>query len=73
MKTKTMYMHTLDGKPAAFNSTENYVYFCSGREPVVLVESLKQIRRAQKLDRDKWPNAAPFKYGYVLVKVPVSP
>ena len=78
MKTRTMYMHTLDGKPASYDTRfGSYLYFVSGRNRVKLVPTLKQIRDEQFQAQtaasaypstDEWSD--PSRYGYVLVEVP---
>lgn len=80
MKTRTMYMHTLDGKPASYSGHGSpYVYFVGGRNRVKLVPSLRQIEREQRAacveavrDPSQHEWADPKRYGYVLVEVPVN-
>lgn len=74
-KTRTMYMHTLEGKPASFSEYrgEPYIHFVGGRTRVKLATSRQQIRREQARARDAarpshWADAD--LYGYVLVEVP---
>lgn len=78
-KTKTMYMHTLEGKPATFaamcREEVKYLFFAGGRHRVQLVGSLREIRRQQaaaqetaRREKSEW--ADPKRYGYVLVEVP---
>lgn len=47
MKSKVKYMHTLDGKPAAYEPGKQ-VHFAHWRRPVVLADSLEQIKREQR-------------------------
>lgn len=74
---KTMYMHTIDGKPATFDG-KDYIYFVGGRNKAMLVPTLAQLRREQLLDIDaKVRDGGPFTavrreaYSYVLVEVPL--
>ena len=58
LKSKTMYMHTLDGKPASFAWTKErrgektvnvpYIYFASARHPARLLNTLRGIRMQQR-------------------------
>lgn len=82
MKRKTKaapkYMHTLDQKPATFTDHADYgpyMYYVGGRNRVVLVDTLAQIRREQRKvirhyagipNQIEW--ADPKRYGYVLVQ-----
>ena len=79
-KTRTMYMHTLDGKPATFavmwREEVEFLFFAGGRHRVQLVASLREIRRQQQAairaaqrDKSQWADAK--LYGYVLVEVPL--
>lgn len=80
---RTLYMHTLDGKPASFGWTYAdekgqmaYIHFVNGHTRGKLAASLRQIRREQRLainaasarGQTHWAN--PRLYGYVLVAVP---
>lgn len=76
MTTRTMYMHTLDGKPAKY--TGDQIAFAShgryARKGIPLAASLDQIKRERKAS-DKWRRSQGFKtdiftYSYVLVEVP---
>jgi len=68
---KTMYMHTIDGKPASFTDLHGGgIYFVGNRVKAKLVPSLKQIRAEQKIDQAQSPEWANAKLGYVLVEVP---
>jgi len=85
-KSRTMYMHTLDGQPASLQRIERggiaYLAMIGGRNKVKLADSLLQIR-------DEWNRAADScaeenpgnpsagveyirRCGYVLVEVPSS-
>jgi hypothetical protein len=69
MKTKKYYMHTINGKPGAFDGTQ----ICYGWHRMPLTSSLKQIKEEQKKSRayrmkknfDIFPD-----YGYLLVYLP---
>lgn len=70
---RKLYMHTLDNKPAAFQSTEGSVVF----EPWQVRDfatSLNQIRAEQRLsaewDRKYGLEPGRFKYGYRLLYIP---
>lgn len=74
----TMYMHTLDGKPAllcrGFAKGEEYIAFAGGTTPVMLVPTLPQIRREQGLaERNEANRQDATRYGYVRVDVPLDP
>lgn len=75
----TKYMHTIDGRPAAFQARYNSIYFLSKHQQAApLADSLRQIRREQKIDGDNRKNImggdygpgdyGPGDYGYVKVK-----
>ena len=71
------YMHTINGKPAAFYQRDGQICFMShygNRKCNLLVESLGQIRREQKLSRDSRAKRGCaddfFKEGYVIVRLP---
>lgn len=80
---KTMYQHTLDGSPAAFDEHPDYVHFVGGRNKVRLVPTLRQLRREQqRAIAECWKEVARgneaqrdwarrSRYGYVLVEVPL--
>lgn len=71
MKTKTYYMHTLDGQPAAF--TEGYI--CFAYKQVLeheMATSLRQLRRQQAdciSRRSSEGLGNDFDYGYVRIKL----
>lgn len=79
-KTRTMYMHTLDGEPASYEECSDgspHIYFVGGRNKVKLATSLRQIRREQEASMEaaresqygtEWADSE--RYGYVLVEVP---
>lgn len=79
MKTRTMYMHTIDGMPATFDPLFRMIYRAGVyRQPrylqsVRLAASLRAIRREQKQSRAslKAERIVVPRYGYVLVEVPV--
>lgn len=64
------YMHTLNGRPANYNSKFRSLFFLGG-QPVRLVASLQTIRRQARLSaaRDKEIGAGDYRYGYVRVVV----
>lgn len=63
----TLYMHTLDGKPAQFYDKYG---ICFNRRLVVPVRTLRQIRREQELsmESDQVRGRHGFTYGYVTIK-----
>jgi hypothetical protein len=73
MGTRTMYMHTLDGKPACMDRDGTQIVFARGRYRARLVDSLREIRREQR-QSVKWRMEQgfniDFRHGYVLVEVP---
>lgn len=78
MTTRTMYMHTLDGKPALYTERHGkQIGFPSSRTPLVLIATLRKIREQQAAvcteahfaGRVEWANR--HRYGYVRVGVPV--
>jgi hypothetical protein len=76
-KTLTMYMHTLNGKPAYF-AGKQVVFALQGgstRTQMPLARSLAQIRREQQASarwRAKNLFGAAFMYSYVRVSVPLK-
>jgi hypothetical protein len=78
MKTRTMYLHTLDGQPASYDDRNGaYLYFVGGRNKAKLARSLRQIEREQQNARlAAWQDPSQHewtehkRYGYVLVEVP---
>lgn len=86
-KPRTLYMHTLDGKPASFGWAKErapsgkvrdvaYVYFVGRWQRAALARSLGQIKREQKLAiaaarGTDWSD--PAHYGHVLVSIPAVP
>lgn len=76
-KRLVKYMHLLDSRPANFDPKGGYVYFVGGRNKVILVDSLRQIRREHRIAIQSaaketgfthdWAN--PARYRYVLVYV----
>lgn len=77
-KTRTMYMHTLDGQPAGYEDRDGpHIYFADGnvRSAVAtLVPTLGWIRKQQRdclKDRiAKGFDADSRRYGYIRVEVP---
>ena len=83
-KSRTMYMHTLDGQPASFQAIERagiaYLAMIGGRNKIKLAGSLHQVRdewnRAAESCAEEEPGnpRAGLEYirrcGYVLVEVP---
>jgi hypothetical protein len=85
-KKKTMYMHTIEGRPATFAwMTERrgekvvhvpYMYFASARHPAKLLHTLRHLRMEQRwaINDAKRYNAnwkADFaNYDYIRVEVP---
>jgi hypothetical protein len=78
-KTRTMYMHTIDGKPASYDEPwgRPYLYFAGGRSRrsrAKLVPTLTQLRHEQiaaaqvRIAEGLTDDRA--RYGYVLVEVP---
>lgn len=74
MSTRTLYMHTLDGKPANFECTIGFshLYVVCGISRVKLVPSLRQIRREQRacIADNTPPKISGERLDYVLVEVP---
>ncbi len=85
-KTRTMYMHTLDGQPASFQTNGvrlgAWLAFIGGRNRIKLANSLHQIRDERNRAADSCAEGNPgnpsagLEYirrcGYVLVEVPSS-
>lgn len=86
--TRTMYLHTLDGKPARFEEwweggaacamvvwIEDGAYSAGPRSRVTLCTSLDQIRREQaRSSAYRTTRGFPAqRYGYVRVEVPDDP
>lgn len=74
-KTKTMYMHTLDGEPAAFSKLWQIVHRVPHRSAtlaVSLAEDLGQIDRERRASRKsaKRDGIQQGKFGHVRVEVP---
>jgi hypothetical protein len=68
-KKATYYMHLVNGHPASFLKKGRVLYNCFGRERVILVPTLAQIREEQ--DADKRSHTFTFdierNYGHLLV------
>jgi hypothetical protein len=70
-KFKTMYMHTLDGEPAAFYPKEKLILIPRPPQAVTLVSSLREIKRHRKIEAECLGDfQSQFKYGYAIIKVP---
>lgn len=65
---KTMYMHTMDGRPAYFDEDTQELYFVSNR-PFPLAKDLKQIRKEQAKDIRNTHSPAVVHRDYVRVLV----
>lgn len=75
-KVRVMYMHTIDGMPAFYQTHQEapQIVFVGARSRVVLCRSLVQIRREARATR-KWRKASGYSvgdmvYGYCRVEVP---
>lgn len=71
----TMYMHTLDGKPAYWVDGEIYFYATYQRPGISLQPNLRIIRRQQQhCIRSRLSAGLPndFEYGHVRVEVPTG-
>lgn len=69
-RPKVYYMHTLDGKPAEYSSKEKIIYFSGkGRTALVLIKSLRQIEKEQKMDSELNESDG-FVFGYIRVATP---
>ncbi len=69
----TKYMHTLNGKPASFFGGEQICFAGDRGGKIKLVNSLKQIRKEQKITkkfREKmgWDDYHEWDYDYALVE-----
>jgi hypothetical protein len=65
----TLYMHTLDGKPASYFERDGV---CFTNRRIKLAKSLRQIRREQAAGRKRREDAGltnDFTYGYATVSV----
>lgn len=82
MKMRTMYMHTIEEKPAFYSVRDQQIVYADvlprwrdRPNHVVLRASARQIKRDQtrsEKNRQAWGlNDEPGKYGYVLVEVPL--
>ena len=73
MKFKTLFMHTVDGYPAAFHPLTCSVtkYFVEGL--ITPVPTLKQIRREQQATKRRHSdgNYDAKRYGYIRLRVPL--
>lgn len=71
----TKYMHLIDGKPAAFDVENGYIFYRDHYRPAQpLAGSLRQIRREQKIDIEGRKKILGDNYeaadlGYVFIKV----
>ena len=76
-RTRTMYMHTIDGRPALYEPNRQIVFASQGRYVryhVALVPSIKQIHAEQNAT-NRWRGTqglsiSGWDYGYVRVGVP---
>lgn len=66
---KTMYMHTLDGKPASWDDIGEYIHFVYGRDKARLFPNLRTIRKQQEADIRNLGGEVLYKYGHILVEV----
>ncbi len=76
--TRTMYMHTLDGRPASYEPGYQIHFVSEGRyarKGIHLCASIDDIKRERKASaawRQKGGlSEAGWKFGYVRVEVPV--
>lgn len=48
-KSGSLYMHTIDGRPAQFYDYDGQICFCYGNQKLIhFADSLEQIRKEQK-------------------------
>lgn len=68
---KSLYMHTIAGKPAYFSRSGGQIVFASRSGVLGLAQSLTQIRREQrataKFRRDNGFTDFSYEYGYVRI------
>ncbi len=78
-RTRTLYMHTFDGKPATsvWYLGGDFVFTATPRGRIRMETSLKSLRRTQKRAREHAAKlggheefAVASRYGYRLVEVP---
>lgn len=74
MKSKTYYLHTIDGRPAYYVPGMQICYINFYGKPKPLVASLDQIRAEQKASSE-WRKAQGYDhgtkdYGYRRVRLP---
>lgn len=69
-KSDCYYLHTLDGKPAAFFVEDGLVCFSN---KVRLCASLRQLRKEQRISMKNEPGRHNFTYGYQRVTAPHRP
>jgi hypothetical protein len=72
-KSKSYYMHLMNGIPAAWDKQYKCIYF-SGKSIKVeeMCTSLSQLKRQQKLDMEecaKMKRMPDIKYSYMIVRV----
>ena len=75
MKTRTMYMHTMDGRPASFDEQGGWLYFVDScaRSNATLVPTLRQVRREQRIARENtFDIPRKPRYDYVRVAIPIE-
>lgn len=83
MKTRTMYLHTIDGKPAFWSDFDGQIVYADVAtytgdrtdSVAVLRHDLRQVRRDQQRsirNRASWgmKDHTPMQYGYCRVEVP---
>ena len=63
------YIHTLNGQPARYNGAQTY--YCGRYNPTIIVDSLKQIRKEQRLSHN-WRMSKGYEddwteYGYMRI------
>jgi len=71
-KLKVMYMHTMNGEPAAFAHDEGMLCYWWGRKDCQLVPTLKQLRSEQRADKRNAvgkDGSDLVRYGYIRVYV----
>jgi len=73
-KKKTMYMHTINGKPASFWKGSICYISSLGNTWATLCDSLDEIKRQQRISKKTWKEESymgpiEFKYGYVRILV----
>lgn len=70
-ENRSLYMHTIDGKPAQYYPETGYI--CFTQHVTRLEPSLYRLRKQQDAVREKDAaegNGLKFNYGYVRVRIP---